>query len=115
MKYLMILVLMTTFFSRSALTQVDGVIDVIRDPSISRRCKSLIQDRNQKIKTHQRLNALLKRSKLLSKRVKKNQTSSRNRLESTTAEIENNIRLSRLRIKTMEEDIVRKGCPGISL
>lgn len=95
--------------------QVDGVRDIIRDPSISRRCKSLIEARNEKIRTHQRLNALLNRSKKLEKIVKKNQVTAKSRVDITKTEITNNIRLTKLRIKTMEENIVRKGCPGISL
>lgn len=95
--------------------QVDGVRDIIRDPSISRRCKSLIEERNEKIRTHQRLNALLNRSKKLQKIVKQNQVTAKSRIDITKTEIINNIRLTKLRIKTMEENIVRKGCPGISL
>ena len=95
--------------------QVDGVRDIIRDPSISRRCQALIEARNEKIRTHQRLNALLNRSKKLEKIVKKNQVTAKSRVDITKTEITNNIRLTKLRIKTMEENIVRKGCPGISL
>lgn len=101
--------------SSSAMTQVAGVRDIIRDPSVSKRCKALIEARNEKIRTHQRLNALLNRSKKLSKIVKNNQATAKNRIKITKTEIQNNIRLTKFRIKTMEENIVRKGCPGISL
>lgn len=97
------------------LTQVVGVRDVIRDPAISKRCKSLIEARNEKIRTHQKLNALLKRSQKLERTVKKNQMTAKQRVDITKTEIYNYIRLTKLRIKTMEENIVRKGCPGISL
>jgi len=30
-------------------------------------------------------------------------------------QLENNVRLATLRLKNMEENIVRKGCPGITL
>tara|TARA_Y100000385_G_C12799087_1_gene511032 strand:+ start:300 stop:644 length:345 start_codon:yes stop_codon:yes gene_type:complete len=114
MKLVLLLIFMLS--SNIGLTQqVDGVRDIIRDPSISRRCKSLIEARNEKIRTHQRLNALLKRSKKLEKIVKKNQVTAKSRVDITKTEITNNIRLTKLRIKTMEENIVRKGCPGISL
>lgn len=102
-------------FSCAATAQVTGVVDIIRDPTISRRCKSLIEARNEKVKVHQRLNSLLKRSEKLSRRVKPKQKTVRQRLDLNLNEIQNNIRLSRLRIKTMEENIVRRGCPGISL
>jgi hypothetical protein len=102
-------------FCLPALSQVAGMRDIIRDPTVSRRCKSLIEARNEKIRAHQKLNALLKRSEKIQKMAKDNQVTARQRIEITQNEIENNLRLSELRIKTMEEDIVRKGCPGISL
>lgn len=111
-----IVFIIVILISSNALTQqVDGVRDIIRDPSVSRRCKALIAARNEKIRTHQKLNALLKRSKKLEKIIKKNQISAKSRIDITKTEISNNIRLTKLRIKTMEENIVRKGCPGISL
>lgn len=114
MKYLLLIVLLLS--ATPALTQqVDGVRDIIRDPSVSRRCRALIQARNEKMRSHQKLNALLNRSKKLQKRVKSNQITAKSRIEITKTEISNNIRLTKFRIKTMEENIVRKGCPGISL
>ena len=113
MKSLVFLVLLC--ISAPALTQVAGVRDIIRDPTVSKRCKALIEARNEKIRTHQRLNALLKRTKKLNKIVKKNQVTAKHRIDITQTEVKNNIRLTKLRIKTMEENIVRKGCPGISL
>jgi len=111
-----IIFILLVLCSGQALTQqVDGVRDIIKDPSVSRRCKSLIEARNEKIRTHQKLNALLNRSKKLNKIVKKNQITAKSRIDLTKTEISNNIRLTKLRIKTMEENIVRKGCPGISL
>ena len=109
------IVILIFSFCCSALAQINGVVDIIRDPSVSKRCKTLISARNEKIKVNQQLNSLLKRSKKLAKRVKPNQATSSQRLQINITEIQNNIRLSQLRIKTMEENIVRRGCPGISL
>lgn len=113
MKLLTYVLLLT--ISCSATAQVAGVVDIIRDPTVSKRCKTLISARNEKVKIHQRLNSLLKRTQKLNKRVKTNQKTVKQRLELNQTEIQNNIRLSKLRIKTMEENIVRRGCPGISL
>lgn len=95
--------------------QVEGVKDIIKDPTVSRRCKSLISERNEKIRTKQKINSLLQRNNKLIKRAKKKQVSAIKRLEITKTSLLNNLRLTRYRIKAMEENIVRKGCPGISI
>jgi predicted membrane protein len=109
------ILLFSYMISCAAQAQVSGVVDVIRDPKVSRRCKALISARNEKVKVNRRLNSLLKRTEKMQKRLKPNQKSLSLRLELNQTEIQNNIRLSQLRIQTMEENIVRRGCPGISL
>jgi len=99
----------------SAFAQVNGVRDIIKDPTVSRRCKSLIRQRNDKKQMLQRLSSVLQRNNKLLKRLKTNQKSATQKLLLSKSEITNNIRLTKLRVKTMEENIVRKGCPGISL
>jgi nitric oxide reductase activation protein len=96
-------------------SSLDNIRDIIKDPSVSKRCKTLITERNQKIQTKQRLSSLLKRNKKLLNRVKKRQQVVTKKLEITQLSLENNLRLTKYRIKSMEENIVRKGCPGIAL
>ena len=110
-----ILLLSATLISLSAFAQVQGVKDIIKDPTISKRCKSLIYERNEKILTKQKINSLLQRNSKLIKKAHKRKESAIRRLEITKSTLNNNLRLTRYRIKAMEENIVRKGCPGISI
>jgi hypothetical protein len=96
-------------------SNLDNIRDVIKDPAVSKRCKALISERNQKIETKQKLTSLLRRNKKLLANVKTNQKLVEKKLEITKISLENNLRLTKYRIKSMEENIVRKGCPGISL
>lgn len=107
--------IMLSILCCAAHSQVSEVVDVIRDPTITRRCKALISARNQKVQNFQKLNSLLKRTTKLEKKVKPNQVTAIQKINLSKAEIEKSIRLSKLKIQTMEENIVRRGCPGISL
>lgn len=115
MKFISIL-LFSFFISPLAnASNLDDIRDVIKDPSVSKRCKSLIKQRNLKIEAKLKLSALIKRNKKLLTRVKESQKTVTKKLEITKLSLENNLRLTKYRIKAMEENIVRKGCPGIAL
>jgi hypothetical protein len=109
------LLLCATFLSFTTLAQVQGVKDIIKDPTVSKRCKALINERNEKIQTKQKINSLLQRNSKLIKRAHSKKKLAIKRLEITKSSLTNNLRLTRYRIKAMEENIVRKGCPGISI
>ena len=89
--------------------------DVINDPAVSRRCKALIQARNEKQQHQQKLSFMLLRNEKILEKIKFNQINLRNRLELNQVQIKNNIRLSKMRLESMEENIVRKGCPGLRI
>lgn len=89
--------------------------DAITKPALSLRCKELLRGRAEKIKVQQRLNALLQRNQDLIKKSPKAKPSLHNRLLSSQIKIKNELYLTNLNIETMEESIVRSGCPGISL
>ncbi len=89
--------------------------DAITKPSLSLRCKEVLKDRAEKIKVQQRLNALLQRNQDLIKKSPKAKPSMHNRLLSNQVKIKNELHITNLNIETMEENIVRSGCPGISL
>lgn len=89
--------------------------NIIEDPTISLRCKRLLEERNEKVFHQQKLKALLKRTKKLEKHSSQNRTSALKQIEITQTEIENDLRLTSMRIQSMEENIIRKGCPGIRL
>ena len=89
--------------------------DAITKPALSLRCKELLRERSEKIRVQQRLNALLQRNQDLIKKSPKAGPSMHNRLLANQVKTKNELHLTNLRIETMEENIVRSGCPGISL
>ena len=89
--------------------------DAITKPALSLRCKELLRERSDKIKVQQKLNALLQRHQALIKKSPKAKPSMHNRLLSSQIKIKNELYLTNLNIETMEENVVRSGCPGISL
>lgn len=91
------------------------ITDVIEDPVISRRCKSLLRERTKKISIKQRLSAMILRNSRVNDKLKLNQQVAKQKLDLNRTQIENNLKLTQIRIKAMEEDIIRKGCPGITL
>jgi hypothetical protein len=66
---------------------------VVTDPAISRRCDALMKQRYEKIDHKQKITGLLERNKRLTQE-----------LRHTLNQIQNR-----------EENIIRKGCPGITL
>jgi len=88
---------------------------IITDPSISRRCENLVDNRKKKVKHRQRLTYLNERNKKLQKMTPKAKISIRNKLIENRKSISKELRLTNLRIQDIEESIIRRGCPGISL
>lgn len=89
--------------------------DAITKPSLSLRCKELHKDRADKIKVQQKLNALLQRNQELIKKSPRARESMHLRLKANQVRIKNELHLTNLQIETMEENIVRSGCPGLAL
>lgn len=89
--------------------------DAITKPSLSLRCKELHKDRADKIKVQQKLNALLQRNQELIKKSPRARESMHARLKANQVRIKNELHLTNLQIETMEENIVRSGCPGLAL
>jgi len=89
--------------------------DAVNQPVQSQRCKELFHDRSDKIKVQQRLNGLIKRNEQLLKNTPKTKETLLGRLKSNQVKIRNELYLTNLRLESMEENIVRSGCPGLSL
>jgi len=89
--------------------------DGITKPVLSLRCKELFKERADKIKVQQRLNALLQRNQGLIKKSPKAKQTLHAQLMSNQVKVKNELYLTNLQIETMEENIVRSGCPGLSL
>jgi hypothetical protein len=89
--------------------------DAITKPVLSQRCRELFKERADKIKVQQRLNGLLQRNEDMIKKSPRAKDTLHGRLSSTRVKIKNELYLANLQIETMEETIVRSGCPGLSL
>lgn len=111
-----LIIYFTTYFTIcNSLAQVAGVKDLLKDPAISTRCKVLIKERNKKIRVKQKLHGLVKRNQQLFKIAPENKKSARMKLEINSRQLQNQLRLTKYRIQSMEENIVRQGCPGLTL
>jgi siroheme synthase len=92
--------------------EADVVLD---DPMVSLHCKELIKERNMKLDVKHRLNSFLQRNRDLIKRSPKNKKTAILTLESNQKKVKTALHDTLVRIKQMEENIVRNGCPGINL
>jgi hypothetical protein len=88
---------------------------VITDPSISARCDQLIKERQEKIQIKQRLFALIDRNQKLQQITPPNKKKVKILLEENHFRLQKELELSKLKIQTVTEDVIRKGCPGITL
>ena len=88
---------------------------VITDPSIARRCEILTENRNEKVVNKQRLQSLIERNKHLQRITPENKVTLKKKLESNLGHLEHELILAQKQIQFQEENIIRKGCPGISL
>jgi len=88
---------------------------VITDPSVSTRCQILIQKRKEKINNRQKLEELLQRNKKLQSLTPKEKVTLLKRLSENQYRISKELVLYNDNVEHLTEDIVRKGCPGISL
>jgi hypothetical protein len=89
--------------------------DAITKPVLSSRCRELFKERAEKIKMQQSLNGLLQRNEDLIRKTPGSKETIRSRLGSTRIKIKNELYLTNLQIESMEENIIRSGCPGLSL
>ena len=103
-------------YSLASWGQEDDLLqDAITRPTLSLRCKELFRDRDDKIRVQQRLNALLQRNESLIRKTPANKESLRARMQANQIRVKNELYLATLNIASMEENIVRSGCPGLSL
>jgi hypothetical protein len=112
-KFFTVIVLAVTL---SANAQDEALMqDAITKPALSLRCKELFKERAEKIQIQQRLNALLSRNQSLLKKTPLEKNTLVARLKSNQVRVKNELHLANLQIEGMEENIIRSGCPGLSL
>lgn len=106
-----LLALSLSLFSQES----DLLQDAITKPNLSFRCKELFKEREDKLRVQQKLSSLLQRNESLIKRTPKTRETLIARLKANQVRVRNEHHLATLQISSMEENIVRSGCPGLSL
>lgn len=111
-----ILTVIVLALSMMSFAQEEAIMqDAITKPVLSLRCRELFKERADKIKIQQRLNGLLQRNEDLIRKSPKAKDTLHGRLKANQVKVKNELHLTNLQIETMEENIVRSGCPGLSL
>ena len=95
----------------SAKTEIDT--DIYQPPTSSGHCELLIERREQRLDTKQKLKSLLERNTRLFRSVPLAKKSVKRKLEFNRSEIKFKLKQNLYQIQTVEENIIRKGCPGI--
>ncbi|RLA61373.1 MAG: hypothetical protein DRQ88_06630 [Epsilonproteobacteria bacterium] len=88
---------------------------VITDPTKTRRCEELIEHRGKKITFKNNLLGLIDRNKKLRKMVPREKVTVHEKLERNIINLKRELKLARIKIKKASEEVIIKGCPGISL
>lgn len=109
-------VCLALFFSTLALGKVNGSNDIFSPFNTSNRCQELLNKRVKKINFIGKLEGLGQRSKKLIQLSKKqNRVNTHEQLVRSGKNIERELMTAKMNLENMEEDIIRKGCPGIQL
>ena len=87
----------------------------ISDPSISANCRELLKQRNDRLTFKQRLIALRLRAENLIKKSPPERKSILTKLKINRDSVIREAKLMQIKISNLEEKIIRKGCPGITL
>ncbi len=88
---------------------------LLLDPALSRRCKELLVDRNDKVALKRKIVSLIKRNEDILKNTPKNKELGAARLRRTLNVLQQERQVTEMKISSMEENIVKQGCPGITL
>ncbi len=84
-------------------------------PKLTDDCHHMLKERGKKIRHQQRIAALLKKNEDLQKRAIKQSPTTAKKLKFNKSSLIREQRLVDIKIENMEEQIIRRGCPGITL
>lgn len=88
---------------------------VITDPSTTRRCEELIRERSEKINYKNKLLTLIDKNKKLKAMTPPQKISIHEVLDKTKKSLDDKLERASQKIQTSGEEIIRVGCPGITL
>jgi predicted nucleic acid-binding Zn-ribbon protein len=87
----------------------------ILDPTVTERCRYLIGKRDEVVRLKQRATELERRAQKALKNIPSQKKSLTVRMESLVSTLQQEIKIYEMRIEIMNEEIIRKGCPGVGL
>jgi len=114
-KRLILTVIVLALSGLSRAQESDLLQDAITKPNLSFRCKELFKERENKIRMQQKLSSLLQRNESLTRKTPEDRDGIKARLKANHVRVRNELHLATLQLAHMEENIVRSGCPGLSL
>ena len=98
-------------WSGLSLAKID--FDTYRPPSSSYHCKKLTSERGEQLKVKQELTSLLERNSYLMKNTPRERETTYRKLVFLRGEIKFKLEKHILKLKSVEQKIVRHGCPSI--
>jgi len=87
---------------------------VLTNPSISKRCHELKRDKDKILSVKQRLSALIERNRRLRQRSSKDQKNLQKITHTLQGNLKREFALVKTRLANLNENLIRKGCPGIN-
>ncbi len=87
---------------------------IITDPSITSRCKAMLEKRQDLLSVKQKLIALKKRNDNLLKKTPEEKKSIIEKSQKAGRMLAKEAELNQFKLQNIEEEIIKNGCPGIS-
>ena len=87
---------------------------IITDPSVTSRCKAMLEKRQDLLNVKQKLIALRKRNDNLLKKTPAEKKSIIEKSIKAGKMLAREAELNQLKLQNTEEEIIKNGCPGIS-
>jgi len=87
---------------------------IIADPSVTSRCKGMLEKREELQSIKQKLIGLKKRNQNLLRKIPLEKKSLKNKAENSAKMLARESELNQLKLQNKEDEIIKNGCPGIS-
>ena len=100
-----------SLFYESSVAKID--YDTYRPPSSSYHCKHLTNQRDENLQLKQKLTSLLERNSRLIKNTPREKETTYRKLVFLRGEIKFKLEKHMFKLRAVEENIVRRGCPSI--
>ncbi|MBF0206666.1 MAG: hypothetical protein HQK53_07230 [Oligoflexia bacterium] len=89
--------------------------DQMINPAISTRCRELLKYREERIRLRQKAQFLSRRIQRLQNEAPERRVYYKKKMDFIAIEVSHELHILNFQIQVIEEDIVKKGCPGIKI